>query len=508
MTFTSSGEHGVRRLFVCLTVAALALLGVSLNTVQASAADRPGTIKTVVVNPDASGKPSGKPINLYDGIAIAATWAAPAGTKSGDTFSMALPPQISGTAATFPLIDKQTGETVGNCVVKTTEITCTFNDYVNTHEDVTGSLGFYARAMKTSSETQWDWNVGNNVTITTAQPGGVGPYVPKIPTVSNKGGWMLTDGNIQWAIYLLGKDVVGAEGSEVKLTDTYDKQLTLVPDSFTVQQATAAEITADTWKTIPQGTAPGTYTATFDPAGASFTTTIHGADPAMYYRIVYSTVPPAGVPNGSTFANSVTADGEAFLTTTARYQSGFGDGEGDVRTGSVSWTKSNAAKAPLAGSEWSLVGPDGTVAVVDNGAKDANSVVGALEVTGLVWGDYVLTETKAPAGYVLDAKPYKFTVSGDALNVNLGDVVNVPVVTTPPTTPPTTPSTTPATTPPTTPATTPPVVVTTPPTTPSAPPLAYTGTPSSVVPMGIGAGVLVLLGIGITVLMAQKRRQH
>ena len=94
--------------------------------------------------------------------------------------------------------------------------------------------------------------------------------------------------------------------------------------------------------------------------------------------------------------------------------------------GVVSWSKTDAVSgALLAGSEWSLTGPGGFAkTVVDNGANDADPAVGVVAVEGLAWGEYALTETKAPAGYVLDGTKRPFTVSATALTVPLGAITN------------------------------------------------------------------------------------
>ena len=51
----------------------------------------------------------------------------------------------------------------------------------------------------------------------------------------------------------------------------------------------------------------------------------------------------------------------------------------------MSWSKTDAEDTAtlLAGSEWTLVGPDGTSAtIVDNGLNDEDDVTGKLKVSG------------------------------------------------------------------------------------------------------------------------------
>ncbi|PRI12535.1 hypothetical protein B4915_00825 [Leucobacter massiliensis] len=101
-----------------------------------------------------------------------------------------------------------------------------------------------------------------------------------------------------------------------------------------------------------------------------------------------------------------------------------------VETSTLSWEKVNAGDVSeyLAGSEWSLVrvdengDPVGSViavtdciedAAADCSGPDVNPEPGKFKIAELAAGDYVLTETRAPAGYVLDDTQREITVRGD-----------------------------------------------------------------------------------------------
>lgn len=171
-------------------------------------------------------------------------------------------------------------------------------------------------------------------------------------------------------------------------------------------------------------------------------------------------------------------------------------------SGEVVWTKVDGAGTALAGSEWSLTGPEGAVlAVADNGTNDADPTAGALKVTDLAWGTYTLKETKAPTGYELSTETKTVVIDAKTLSASFGAVVNKLTPTTPSTTPPVV-----STTPPTPPATTPPAVPGTP-SSPAAPPLAYTGVNSGV--MFASGAALLLLTLGGLLLVPQIRsRRH
>lgn len=114
------------------------------------------------------------------------------------------------------------------------------------------------------------------------------------------------------------------------------------------------------------------------------------------------------------------------------------------KTGAVTWTKvssdSNNAK-PLPGSQWTLkqtktfswengvakyIDADATLGTVTDCVNDENNVAdcstqtgayvdldgdsGKFKISGLVWGEYQLIESKAPDGYDLDTTPHKFRI--------------------------------------------------------------------------------------------------
>lgn len=214
--------------------------------------------------------------------------------------------------------------------------------------------------------------------------------------------------------------------------------------------------------------------------------------------------------------------------------------------GTLNWGKTDTEGKALAGAEWSLTGPDGkAVTVVDNADNDADKTDGKFSVTGLAWGEYVLKETKAPTGYVVSTEEHTATIGADTLTASFGDVENKAEETTPPATetpteeptPSETPSETPTEeptpsetptatpteepseepTPSETPSETPteepsapvetsstPVVEPTP--SESNPPLVNTG--ANVTGIGMGATVLVLLGVAGLIAANRRRNQH
>ena len=106
--------------------------------------------------------------------------------------------------------------------------------------------------------------------------------------------------------------------------------------------------------------------------------------------------------------------------------------------GSAGWTKVDGSGTLLAGSEWSLTGPDGeSIAIEDCIATDADECLeadqhpgaGVFVINDLEWGSYTLVETKAPPGFVLDGTERHFTIGvGDdaTLAADLDAIENLP----------------------------------------------------------------------------------
>lgn len=157
--------------------------------------------------------------------------------------------------------------------------------------------------------------------------------------------------------------------------------------------------------------------------------------------------------------------------------------------GSLAWTKTDGGGAALAGSEWSLVGPSGELAVIDNGARDENPADGALLVSGLELGEYTLTETKAPEGYELSTTSYTAVIDEGTREATFGAIVNVKTPPPPPVTPPT-----------------PPVTPPTPETPPVAPPGGLAATGGSVDPiLPLSGALLVVMGLVAAAVGARRK---
>ncbi|UAJ79328.1 DUF11 domain-containing protein [Leifsonia sp. ZF2019] len=210
------------------------------------------------------------------------------------------------------------------------------------------------------------------------------------------------------------KHVTGTGASAVPSGTSYTVQYSYPSGSYE-PVSTAPDGSTNTY---PAGS--GTLTVTNDgttstssriPTGAVVTLTEDAASPVDGTQWGTPTFSENPVTIGSDSATAVTLDNPIAAD-----------------RGSVAWSKvASVGGELLSGSQWLLTGPDGYAkTVTDNGANDADGTAGRLAVNDLAWGGYTLTETKAPAGYVLDKSAHTFTISASDLAAALGAIANTP----------------------------------------------------------------------------------
>ena len=102
------------------------------------------------------------------------------------------------------------------------------------------------------------------------------------------------------------------------------------------------------------------------------------------------------------------------------------------KPGSAVWKKVDEDGTALAGSQWTLVGPghEGGTAISDCtvascSGPDKDPAGGRLKLEGLSWGHYTVTESAAPAGYLLDdpAFSFEFDIDADGLDFTKPDTI-------------------------------------------------------------------------------------
>lgn len=109
--------------------------------------------------------------------------------------------------------------------------------------------------------------------------------------------------------------------------------------------------------------------------------------------------------------------------------------------GTVSWSKVDQDGNRISNSEWTLTGPTQfnngqPLTIIDCYAgatelcaqtADTNTNSGEFTITNLPWGDYTLTEAKAPAGYYKLSNPITFKIGASGLVIDLEAITNTPM---------------------------------------------------------------------------------
>ncbi|WP_017153598.1 Cna B-type domain-containing protein, partial [Bacillus bingmayongensis] len=151
--------------------------------------------------------------------------------QPGDTLTLTMPPELKGFNGTIQLDD------YGTCKVTAGTVVCTFNDKVNTHQNINGFFTFNVQAtnVATDETKEVETNLGTNldkqtVTITGPSSGGgtepgEGPFFYKIgdiqPDNTDEVRWFL---NVNYNREKLNTDIV--------LSDSLQEGQTLNKDSF------------------------------------------------------------------------------------------------------------------------------------------------------------------------------------------------------------------------------------------------------------------------------------
>ncbi|WP_341518479.1 Cna B-type domain-containing protein [Bacillus paramobilis] len=155
--------------------------------------------------------------------------------KSGDTLTLALPPELKGYSGTIALKD-EAGRVFGTCQINANNVVCTFNDTVEKLENIRGNFNFTVQGTNVEAGKTKDvqTNLGTDLekqTVSITHPKGEGTE-PGIffyksgdiqPDKSNEVRWFL---NINLKKQYLHDNIV--------LKDTLQEGQTLNKDSFTI----------------------------------------------------------------------------------------------------------------------------------------------------------------------------------------------------------------------------------------------------------------------------------
>lgn len=355
MNNTSKRSRPGLRALLAGVVALTAGLGAAVVVPMAASAAELDAVTSVEITTTADN------LHVDSTFDVNATWAAPAGSTAGDTFSLSFPSPVEAYASHFDLKD-EAGAVVGSCDVSADSFLCALNDYVDTHQNVHGTLWFHAHAVETTDTGELIFETGNQVQIGVQIPGGpIGPGTTyPLPTTVDKSGWFKSDGQtIVWRVYVPASALTPVNGTDVVFTDIYDAGLQFDASTLQAQWSPTSAWPVFQYHDLVQGTAADTYSVVNSPETNSFQVVFNAPvlDGSRLYEFTYETKIPAGAVDGTVFGNKVQVAGKDASSFRVRYVAAGGDGGGDLNTGGLSVTKS------LSGTGAALVSADTTYTV-------------------------------------------------------------------------------------------------------------------------------------------------
>jgi len=352
-----------------------------LNGSEATVTDRYGTVITDPTD-----------LSKWQSYKVSYDWSIPNGQKiqAGDTAPVTLPGNtVASSDLSFDLKDDN-GATIGTFTIKAGESTgtITFTEQLIGTQDRQGTLNLYAKGTADNGTHGQDWALNKIGWVSEKDENG-------LPT------------QLTWNIAF---NPSGNDLGTVTITDTIGPNQTYVPGT----------IHADTGMYNEKGefiSAGQPIQPEVTVNGKQITFVFEGVHTAvnMTYNVKLSNVSA----NGGSWMNDATMNGVmvgGHVTWggngTGNGGNGNGGNEGDTGAlGAFLLEKTDAnTGAALAGAEYQLQDQSGEV-IKTGLTTDEN---GKLFVDDLVEGQYVLIETKAPAGYDINKEPISFMIKNGA----------------------------------------------------------------------------------------------
>lgn len=222
---------------------------------------------------------------------------------------------------------------------------------------------------------------------------------------------------------------------ELQITKAYDDEVPAGTSNITFT-GTYECVLGDLVVATGTWTVVGTGSATLAPSTGSNDPTAIPVG-AVCDATETAPAPEQGLPAGYVWGEATVGDPVTIANQTARTITVTNTAE--RLPGELLWTKVDDGGEKLSGSEWTLTGPgeggsalEITDCVAANNSDctgpDQDARAGYFSIQDLEWGTYTLTETRAPAGFVLPQTTYTFTISGTSLSGVLPDVSDNEVV--------------------------------------------------------------------------------
>lgn len=353
-------------------------------------------------------------------------FAVPNEAAAGDTTTITLPNELAFSRnQTFNVTDAN-GATVATAVIDAASktLTMTYGDYVNTHDNVTGTLNFQVKADTTvvTGDTTIPAKVQVGGTEITVGSGGIGYGVGTGDADLD----FYKYGHINYGkneiTYVINVNTSNASASNVVITDEMKSEgLSYIDGTFSVRTGNWSKNASNQWSLGNSSDVTANYPVSV--SGKSFTVNLGNI--TQGFTISYKVSIDRSVVNGEKILNKATATstekGAVDANNTIIYQTATGTASG--YNYSLTIAKKDKDGNPLAGAEFTITRKS-TGEAVGTITTDAT---GSATISGLLSDEYIITETKAPDGYKL-ADPV--TAKADNSTVTIVDEKDSPTTTT------------------------------------------------------------------------------
>ncbi|QIK62734.1 DUF11 domain-containing protein [Leucobacter viscericola] len=350
----SSLRKGVGRAAMGVLVATVMFAGALLPSASAEAAevhaiDPASVVITNVTTP-------GSPLLVRQVTQIDLDWSLQGlNATAGDTFSMQLPKTFQATAGVIDLKVAGGTESAGTCTLSPItstagpKLVCVLSDYVDTHDNVHGSLWVRVDAVAETTESNVSILVdGNPVVVALPEGSAIGPQdFGPVPSDPAKRGYFANPERsaIKWVIEVPGS--FAGQVNPLIVQDTFANGLTLVTSGAQAPKLESIEASQAGWNAQNWVGVAASQWALVPQDAHSFTATLQQPiQQDRVYRLSYVTAVdhPGNLVLGDVFDNSATLNGVTRSTSVEYKTVGGGNAQGSGRGGFV------IAKQNLAGN--------------------------------------------------------------------------------------------------------------------------------------------------------------
>ena len=322
--------------------------------------------------------------------------------KAGDQTTVTVPEALIITSSSFEIRDINTNEIIAHATVdaENKKLTLTYTDYVEKHSDTNGSFFFYARIDFKKHPQQGEIPVVVTVNAVTKVAGkvtfkGIGDGNPRTLT---KTSWV-NNTDYKTVSYTISVNRNRQNIKEVTLEDHLKfTNASYVKDSIKVIKGKFAFVDGE-WQFSNRVDVTNQHKVTVAEDGQSFVIDLGDITEEDQYRISYDVHLNYQPVDGELLKNDATLKGKGVvikeITNASAVQIAGGAGIGYVF--SINIHKVDDANQPIKGAKFKVV-REANKQVIGEYETDEN---GNITVNALLKDKYILTETEAPAGFVI-----------------------------------------------------------------------------------------------------------